>query len=99
MPGEMVADPVAPTRSHGPPTCPAPIVTLVSGRTSPSGTNPFVLFADGDPITGPFRDPFRELVPTAEEEPDVWVESAGHFLQEDAGEACAERVVEFVDRR
>ena len=59
----------------------------------------FVLFSDSDPITEPYRDLFRDLVPTADEEPDVWVEGAGHFLQEDAGEACAEYVVEFVDRR
>ena len=59
----------------------------------------FALFSDSDPITRQFRDRFRDLVPTARDEPDVWVEGAGHFLQEDAGEACAEHVVEFVDRR
>jgi haloalkane dehalogenase len=58
----------------------------------------FVLFSDSDPITRSYRDLFRDLVPTADEEPDVWVEDAGHFLQEDAGEACAEHIVEFVDR-
>jgi haloalkane dehalogenase len=58
----------------------------------------FALFGDSDPITRGYRDLFRELVPTASEEPDVWVEDAGHFLQEDAGEACAEEVVAFVDR-
>ena len=59
----------------------------------------FVLFSDSDPITEHYRDLFRDLVPTATDEPDVWVEGAGHFLQEDAGEACADRVVDFVDRR
>ena len=59
----------------------------------------FALFADSDPITEQYRDLFRDLVPTAEDEPDVWVEAAGHFLQEDAGEACADHVVDFVDRR
>lgn len=59
----------------------------------------FALFSDGDPITEQYRDLFRDLVPTADREPDVWVEDAGHFLQEDAGEACAEHVVDFVDRR
>jgi len=59
----------------------------------------FALFSDSDPITEPFRDLFRDLVLTATDEPDVWVEGAGHFLQEDAGEACAEHIVEFVDRR
>jgi haloalkane dehalogenase len=58
----------------------------------------FALFSDADPITESYRDLFRDLVPTASTEPDIWVEGAGHFLQEDAGEACAEHVVEFVDR-
>lgn len=58
----------------------------------------FVLFSDSDPITRQYRDLFRDLVPTATDEPDVLVEGAGHFLQEDAGEACADHVVEFVDR-
>jgi haloalkane dehalogenase len=59
----------------------------------------FALFSDSDQITRPYRDLFRELVPTATAEPDVWIEEASHFLQEDAGEACAERIVDFVDRR
>ncbi|AGN01003.1 haloalkane dehalogenase [Salinarchaeum sp. Harcht-Bsk1] len=58
----------------------------------------FVLFGDSDPITGPARDPLRELIPTASEEPDVWIEDAAHFLQEDAGEEIAEEIVAFVDR-
>jgi haloalkane dehalogenase len=58
----------------------------------------FVLFSDSDPITGPARDDLRSLIPTADEQPDVWVEGAGHFLQEDAGERVAEHIVEFVQR-
>lgn len=58
----------------------------------------FVLFADSDPITRGNRDPMRELLPTASEQPDVWVEGAMHFLQEDAGEEIADRIVDFVDR-
>jgi len=58
----------------------------------------FVLFGDSDPIFHGARDPLRDLIPTADEQPDVWVENAGHFLQEDAGEAVAEHIVEFVDR-
>ena len=58
----------------------------------------FVLFADSDPITKGGRDPLRELIPTASEQPDIWVEGAMHFLQEDAGEEIAEEVVDFVDR-
>ncbi len=58
----------------------------------------FVLFADSDPITRSNRDPLRELIPTAQDQPDVWVEDAMHFLQEDAGERIAEEIVAFVDR-
>lgn len=58
----------------------------------------FVLFSDADPITGDSRDPMRELIATAEDQPDVWVEGGGHFLQEDRGEAVAEHVLEFVER-
>jgi haloalkane dehalogenase len=58
----------------------------------------FVLFADSDPITGGARDPLREMIPSASEQPDVWVEGAMHFLQEDAGEEIAEHIVDFVDR-
>ena len=58
----------------------------------------FVLFSDADPITRENRDPLREHLPTASEQPDVWVEDAMHFLQEDAGEEIADRIVAFVDR-
>ncbi len=58
----------------------------------------FVLFSDSDPITSPNRDPLRDLIPTASEQPDIWVEGAMHFLQEDAGEEIAEEIVAFVKR-
>jgi haloalkane dehalogenase len=58
----------------------------------------FVLYSDSDPITSPARDLFRELIPTAIEQPDVWIEGPGHFLQEEAGEEIAEHVVDFVRR-
>lgn len=58
----------------------------------------FVLFGREDPITSHDRDPLRHHIPTATEQPDVWIDDAAHFLQEDAGEEIAERIVEFVDR-
>jgi haloalkane dehalogenase len=58
----------------------------------------FVLFSDSDPITRDNRDPLREHIPTATDQPDTWIEGAGHFLQEDAGEAVAAEIVGFVDR-
>jgi len=38
------------------------------------------------------------MIPTANDQPDVWIEGAAHFLQEDAGEEIAERVADFVER-
>lgn len=58
----------------------------------------FVLYSDSDPISGPGRDFFRDLIPSATEQPDIWINDAGHFLQEDKGEEVAEHIVEFVDR-
>ena len=58
----------------------------------------FVLFADSDPITSGDRDPLRDLIPTASDQPDIWVEGAMHFLQEDASEEIAEEIVAFVRR-
>lgn len=58
----------------------------------------FVLFARNDPITSHDRDPLRHHIPTATEQPDVWIDEAAHFLQEDAGEGIARRIVDFVDR-
>ncbi|MDY6779759.1 MAG: alpha/beta hydrolase, partial [Halobacteria archaeon] len=58
----------------------------------------FVLFSNGDPITRPARDDLRQLIPTADEQPDVWVEGAGHFLQEDKGKEIAERILDFIER-
>jgi haloalkane dehalogenase len=58
----------------------------------------FVLFGDSDPIFRGTRDPLRERIPTATEQPDIWVENAGHFLQEDQGERIAEHIAAFIDR-
>mgnify|MGYP000515272582 CR=1 FL=1 len=58
----------------------------------------FVLFSEDDSITRPAADDLRSLIPTAQDQPEVWVEEAGHFLQEDAGERIAEHIVEFVER-
>jgi haloalkane dehalogenase len=58
----------------------------------------FVLFSDSDPITHGSRDYLRDLFPTASDQPDIWIEGGGHFLQEDEGETIAEEVVSFVER-
>ncbi|MDY7083041.1 MAG: haloalkane dehalogenase [Halobacteria archaeon] len=58
----------------------------------------FVLFSDSDPITRDFAEDFHSLFPTADKQPDVRIERAGHFLQEDNGEDCAEEILAFVER-
>ncbi|NHN46862.1 alpha/beta fold hydrolase [Halostella sp. JP-L12] len=58
----------------------------------------FVLFSDSDPITRSARGDLMSVFPTADEQPDTWIEGGGHFLQEDRGEAVADEIVDFVDR-
>ena len=57
-----------------------------------------VMFSDKDPITraaGPF---FRRLIPTANNQPEITIEGAGHFLQEDKGPEIARHIIEFIGR-
>lgn len=58
-----------------------------------------VMFGDSDPITGPAYKWFRNLVPSAADEPEMLIERGGHFIQEDQGEVLAERINEFIERR
>jgi haloalkane dehalogenase len=53
-------------------------------------------FSDGDPITRGGDKPFRERVPGAAGQAHFTVRDAGHFLQEDAGEKLASKIIEFV---
>lgn len=57
-----------------------------------------VLFSDGDPVTRGGDRFFRELIPSAKEQPEITIHDAGHFLQEDKGEEIARHVVEFIHR-
>jgi haloalkane dehalogenase len=41
---------------------------------------------------------FRELIPSAADQPEVVIEGAGHFLQEEKGEQIAQYILEFVAR-
>ena len=57
---------------------------------------PFLLaFSDGDPITGAYRD-IMLAVPGTKGQPHTTIENAGHFLQEDKGQALAAVVVDFI---
>jgi haloalkane dehalogenase len=54
-----------------------------------------VLFGDSDPIFAPpAADWIAELIPSAG--PAELIANAGHFVQEDAGEEAAARIVEFL---
>jgi haloalkane dehalogenase len=55
-------------------------------------------FSDGDPITRGLETTFQSQIPGAREQPHVTIEGAGHFLQEDQGEALGALVVDFVRR-
>lgn len=57
-----------------------------------------VMFSDSDPITGPGYKFFRQLIPTAREQPEAIIEDAGHFLQEEKGEEIAAYILEFIQR-
>jgi haloalkane dehalogenase len=57
-----------------------------------------VMFSDKDPITKGGDGFFRHLIPTANDQPEITVADAGHFLHEDKGEEIAGRILEFMTR-
>ena len=60
---------------------------------------PFVTaYSDGDPSTAPWAEVFRRRIPGAAGQVHPVIAGAGHFLQEDAGEALAEVLVGLLRR-
>lgn len=57
-----------------------------------------VMFSDSDPVTAGVDKFFRKLIPTAQNEPEITIEGAGHFLQEEKGAEIAEHITAFIDR-
>ncbi len=57
-----------------------------------------VMFSDGDPILGGAASFFRRLIPGAADQPEIVIRGAGHFLQEEKGEAIAAETLAFMER-
>jgi haloalkane dehalogenase len=55
-------------------------------------------FSDADPTTAPWADVFRRRIPGAAGQPHTQIRDAGHFLQEEQGEALADVLVELLKR-
>ncbi len=58
-----------------------------------------VMFSDQDPVTKGGDVFMRKTIPSANDEPEITIEGAGHFLQEDKGEEIADHIAEFIKRR
>lgn len=57
-----------------------------------------VMFSDKDPVTRGGDVFFRNLFPTAKDQPEITIKDAGHFLQEEKGEEIAEHIMGFIQR-
>jgi haloalkane dehalogenase len=57
-----------------------------------------VMFSDGDPVTRGGDRFFRKLIPSAKDQPEIVIEGAGHFLQEEKGQELALHIESFIQR-
>ncbi len=81
------------------PDAPVAVVMRQTRRRLAAWHKPaFVLFAPEDPVLGRAHPFFRRLIPTAGEQPEVFINDASHFLQEDQGEEIARHILAFIAR-
>jgi haloalkane dehalogenase len=58
---------------------------------------PFLtLFSDKDPVTAGADAPMKKLIPGTKDQPHAVIANAGHFVQEDAGEELAEKLLAWM---
>ena len=74
----------------------APANRAAWATISASQTPMLVAFSDGDPMTGAMAPILQRRMPGAQGIEHPVIANAGHFLQEDAGEELANRIVEFL---
>lgn len=55
-----------------------------------------VMFSDKDPIMSGLDKFFRKIIPSANDQPQITIKNASHFLQEDSGEEIAENIRLFM---
>lgn len=81
------------------PTDPAAAANRAAWDALSRFDRPFLCcYSDGDAITKGADRKFMERIPGAAGQPHTTIEGAGHFLQEDAGEALAEVLCGLIDR-
>lgn len=79
------------------PSDPGTAVTRAAWEVLRRWEKPFLtVYSDGDPASRGWDRVFHRLVPGAAGRPPVTLAGAGHFLQEDRGEALADAVDAFV---
>jgi haloalkane dehalogenase len=84
---------LVPTR----PDDPASAANRAAWAALTSSDLPFLCaFSDGDPITAAMEPVLRRGIPGAAGRDHPTIEGAGHFLQEDAGEALGSAIARFV---